>query len=130
MSTEVDSVCSGTLNGCLNGSATLCPLYVGDDLLIDMCFFNDDGSELDLTGHSVTLTIKEKVTDSIAAYSVTQTDLEMLNPVEGLVNFLVDDSVTQDWSVRSYVYDLVLDSPEGIKATLVSGSLPVIRGVS
>lgn len=109
-----------------SSSSTVLPIqYLGDDIFLNLSFKDDSFNKIDLTGSTLTLTVKEQKTDVVAVYTEVQTDIDMLDPVNGIVQFHIPAATTETFVERSYVYDIFWDTVEGSHTTIIVGSIPV-----
>ena len=114
---------------CVDDKVILDTLVQGDTFILNLALKDDEGDPIDLTGSSITLTIKRKKNDVTPAYEETQADIDMIDPVNGVLLFNVPGSVTATFDIRTYQYDVVWDTASGTHATIVRGSFPVAKPV-
>lgn len=121
--------CTSSQQCSANSSVTLDPIYIGDDLVININVKDDDGEVVDLTGSSMTLTIKKKKSDELPVYQEIQPSNAMLDPINGKVIFIVGSVVTSTFENRNYVYDILWTTNAGTTATIFAGNFQVKQPV-
>jgi len=124
MSCTSSQQCSANSN-----TVTLDPIYIGDDLVININVKDDEGDVVDLTGSSMTLTIKKKKSDELPVFQETQPSNAMLDPLSGKVIFIVDSAITSTFENRNYVYDILWTTNAGTTATIFIGNFQVKQPV-
>lgn len=115
-------------SACTSSLIVLDPLYQGDDKFISISFADSDSVAYDLTGSTITFTLKENRSGDVV-YEDIQTDVDMLNPVGGLVQFTIESVVSETLSVRGYVYDVLWELANGGRFTFMSGSFDVLAPI-
>ena len=124
MSCTSSQQCSANSN-----TVTLDPIYIGDDLVININVKDDEGEVVDLTGSSMTLTIKKKKSDELPVYQENQPSNAMLDPINGKVIFIVGSVVTSTFENRNYVYDILWITNAGTNSTIFTGNFQVKQPV-
>ncbi len=103
----------------------LCPSFIGDDIFISLSFRDSKYDVIDLTGSTVTLTIKENISDVTPLYEEIQTDIDMIDPLSGILQFHVPQATTELFTKRTYHYDVTWDTDTGSHTTIIIGQMPI-----
>lgn len=91
----------------------------GETFSLNATLKDSAGTPVDLTGHTITLSIREDRTGpSVGEYPATVDD-------EGNISIKVTDELTEDWPTGNSVYMLIHNSPDGDVKWLAFGTLTV-----
>ena len=111
-------------------SVTLDPVNRGDDKYINLVFTDANGDPYDLTGSTLVLTVKEKRSDTTTLVEDIQTDIDMIDPVNGQTQFHIDGDTTADWNApRAVWYSVVWQLPDTSTITFMQGTFDVLEPV-
>jgi len=104
---------------------------VGDDITILATVKSADGSILDVSGSTSTITVKESYTDQdSAAISQTQGTL-VTDGTDGKIEFNVPHTDTENVDpTKTYVYDAQVELSNGRKYTILRGELTFLQQVT
>lgn len=105
-------------------------VYVGDTQQVDVAITDDSGAAVDITGWSIEYTVKTSKETATELYNVTETVFD--DPTNGTTTIYVLDTVTQNWTTRANVYDIVVGDLTGsthIFTTYQIGSFNVVQPV-
>lgn len=115
--------CTESLTGCENSSLVLDPIYVGDSKIFNLKFENEDGTPYDITGSTLTLTVKRSRDDVTPLFQLVQLPAQILDPVNGETQMEIPASETENWEAPMVVYyDILWDLPSGSSYTFMAGS--------
>jgi hypothetical protein len=84
----------------------------------------------DVTDYSARMQIRETIGSASTIASFTDADALTVGDTDGVVTLDVDATETASWSFKKAVYDLELESPEGIVTRLVKGTIILDPGVT
>lgn len=87
----------------------------------------DDGDPIDISGWTVTVTVKETVGDQ--SYAIQRTITTHDDPANGLTSFTFTGTDT-DGLQGEYVYDIQIDTDGGETYTPLLGNVYFSRGVT
>ena len=86
----------------------------------------EDDQILDLTDYSVSGALKE----NYHATTTTNFLANIADPLSGLFSISLTDVVTADMDPGTWVYDIILTDPNGVKTRLLEGKAFVKQGVT
>ena len=118
----------------MSRNSTLSPFYRGDTKAFNLCFKDSVGVPIDITGHELWLTMKEKVTDS-DANAVLQKQIIFPAGAEsenGMGTLTLDSTETGGINPGIYFFDIQKVIPENppVVATLMSGKITVLQDIT
>src|SRR5213592_4100498 len=97
----------------------------GDDVTLSFTFTKDDASAYDLTGGTVFLTVKKKLTDADADAVLSKTWSTHTNAAGGLTSVSLTNADTEALDSRNYQYDLQIKDSGGAIQSSGVGSFAV-----
>ena len=80
-------------------------VYVGDTQQVDVVIVDSSGNPVDITGWTLTYTVKTSKENEVELFQ--QVDSVFTNPLVGEHTFFVPAVSTENWLVRSNVYDIL-----------------------
>jgi hypothetical protein len=86
---------------------------------------DDTQQPLDLTGYTVRLQARERVTSPTPIISLDSADGIAVDGPAGLISWTVADEVTAAWTWRHAVYNIEIESPAGLVRRLLQGEIHV-----
>lgn len=92
----------------------------GETFVLNLNMTDASGAVVDLTGHTISLSLKDKSGEEIADYP-TVVD------AAGTVTLKVADETTALWPVGNNKYVLIHDQPNGDRKYMAYGSLTVME---
>lgn len=106
------------------------PVYVGDTQQVSVVITDDGtptGTPIDVTGWTLIYTVKTSKENQVELFQVI--DTVFTNPTAGEHTFIVPNTVTENWLVRSNVYDVVTEDLSAFHTTYDIGSFSVLLPV-
>jgi hypothetical protein len=105
----------------------LSPLYRGNTRSFTVTITDVDGVAVDITGDTVELTLKEKVTDLVPALVITAT---LTDPVNGVAQFTITSAQSTALDIRSYALEVTWITAALERYTVLVSRLPVIEPIA
>lgn len=102
----------------------------GDDVSWTFSFEQSDGSAEDVTGWTLTLTIKTSHDDADADAAVQKSFQNTTDPTGGEIEASLTATETAALEAERYHYDFQVEYADGTVETLLIGRLPVIEPVN
>ena len=101
----------------------------GDDVNRKLTFTDKNGDPINITGWTVSFTMKKNTNDGDddAIYKV---DIVNHLPETGSTNLSILKSVTKDWPIGCWSYDIQIEKANGIVRTILLNSAEVIKDVT
>jgi len=99
-------------------------VYLGDKFDLGLRVTKDDGTAYDLSGKSITMTIKKEKNGSVILTMTTDTEITIGGADNNVLQF---DKVLDSLEERSYLYDVQIDDDD---YTIVYGQFIVTGEVS
>ena len=106
------------------------PVFVGDTQQVSVVITDDGtstGTPIDITGFTLIYTVKTSKENEVVLFQVI--DTVFTNPTAGEHTFIVPDTDTINWLVRSNVYDVVTEDLSAFHTTYQIGSFNVLLPV-
>ena len=98
----------------------------GADYGVTFFITNKDGTPLNMSGYTGSAVMKQ----SYSATTSIPFTLEFVNRTAGEISLALTDVETSALDRRRYVYDIVLEDPNGHKTRVIMGNAEVSPGVS
>ena len=98
----------------------------GADYGVTFFITNKDGTPLNMSGYVGSAAMKQ----SYSATTSVPFTLEFVNRTAGEISLALTDVETSALDRRRYVYDIVLEDPNGHKTRVIMGNAEVSPGVS
>ncbi|MCP3921326.1 MAG: hypothetical protein GY714_01945 [Desulfobacterales bacterium] len=102
-------------------------IYVGDTQQVTVSIVDSDGNPVDITGYTLEYTVKTSKENEIELYTVS--DTVFTTPTTGVHTFIVPDTETENWLVRSNSYDVVTIDTDSYITTYQIGAFNVLLPV-
>lgn len=98
-------------------------VFKKNDITISVTVTDQDGNVVDITGGTVTLTVKENYGDADpGALQIIVLSGALTDPANGQTNIVIADTDTTSVDVGNYLYDIQLNTAGGDIYTLVLGN--------
>ena len=101
----------------------------GDDHTFTLRFKDKDGNNLDITGYTIFLTVKEKVSDEDVGAVISITQTSHISPTEGLTVVTITNVMADDLK-GIYYYDMQYKDAGGIILTYMRGEMVFNRDIT
>lgn len=105
-------------------------LYRGDSKSLTLNFTDSNGNVVDITGGTVTFTLKNSKDDLDADAVIQKSVTSHSNPTGGISKIDILASETQGLSPNVYRYDIQILLPGGLKKTVAFGDFEVIGDIT
>ncbi len=102
-------------------------VYVGDTQQVTVTIVDSDGNAVDITGYTLIYTVKTSKENEVELYTVS--DTVFATPTTGVHTFVVASTETENWLVRSNVYDVVTVDTDTYSTTYQIGAFNVLLPV-
>ncbi len=103
------------------------PVFVGDTQQVSVVIVNSSGTPVDITGWTLIYTVKTSKENEVELFQVS--DSVFTNPLVGQHTFIVPNTETINWLVRSNVYDVVTEDLSPFHTTYQIGAFSVLLPV-
>lgn len=105
-------------------------LYIekGSTLRRTFTLLEDDDADIDLTGYTARLMVRNRTSDEEAL--IDWTDHLTVQGPEGVVELLLTDDETEAIEFTRGVYDLEIESPAGETTRVLEGAVSVLEDVT
>lgn len=91
----------------------------------------NDSTPWDLTGYSVTMTVRPFVGSSTTTFLATNSNgFITIDGTNGRITLSINAATTTAFTPGRYVYDILLTSGGGVKTRILEGKFVVIQGVT
>lgn len=102
----------------------------GDDSVITVTFLDSSGAAINITGATVFLTVKEKLSniDDDAVIAIDQTT--HTDPTHGITQITIDSTTSASLDEKNYFYDIRLKQSGGLISTTDTGIFNVSQTVT
>jgi len=100
------------------------PVYVGDTQQVSVIIVDSDGNTVDITGFTLIYTVKTSKENEVELFQVI--DTVFTSPLVGEHTFIVPNTTTENWAVRSNVYDVVTEDLSAFHTTYQIGAFNVL----
>ena len=104
--------------------------YRGDTRKIKLKFKDKAGSNLNLSGATIYLTVKNDIALDDDQSSFQKIITNHSNPLEGETTIIIDPSDTENLKPKKYYYDIQLTDSEGNKSTVIAGQFELMADVT
>lgn len=102
------------------------PLYRGNTRNFTVTI-KKDGVAQDITGDTVEMTLKEKITDVIPTLEITAT---LTDPVNGVAEFSITSAQSALFDIRTYRMEITWITAGGERYTVSVSTLPIIEPIA
>lgn len=105
-------------------------VFVGDTQQVSVVITDDGtatGTPIDITGFTLIYTVKTSKENEVELFQVI--DTVFTNPLVGEHTFIVPNTETENWLVRSNVYDVVTEDLSAFHTTYQIGAFSVLLPV-
>lgn len=104
-------------------------MYRGDDKTINLTF-TQDGSALDISGSTVTLTLKNSTRDSDVDAVLQKTVTSHSDPTNGITAVSITHDESDGLVPADYTYDIQIQLADDSVSTVVKGTFSVLADVT
>lgn len=113
----------GTIDGCEVGERI--EVARGEDRTLQLTIKDDAGAVVDITGSTVTFTVRRRPQDPIlfSKSSATPSEVTLVDPTNGRADIFILDTDTGPLAVSDYKYDVFLQQADGTRTQVIDVSI-------
>lgn len=101
----------------------------GDTFALDVTYNDSQGDPVNLIGHTAIFQVRNEPGGKIICATATDGNGITISPYIGKINISLGPVQTRKFTIPKAAYQLQVTSPSGIKETLLSGWISVIKAV-